>query len=216
MNGAFYQTYQPTNNNIFDLIIPLSLNTEYTFNVSAFDAAGNVSGLSNTLHVITTPYSLHLNSNLTSRITYNAFAFPFPDSCIWLENGFKFSALSSQYDFDAKFISGQQQWTTSKKNDLIVPESNVYKNNEQLNNNFKSDNLSNNLNVVFYPNPTKDKLFIEGLSDFEANVFDLYGRKLIHLINVNGSIDISKLNSGTYLVQLKGAGQTFMQKIIKQ
>jgi len=71
-------------------------------------------------------------------------------------------------------------------------------------------------NVFLYPNPTNDKLFVNGLAEFDVNIFDLSGRLLLNIAKVNGSIDISALNSGIYTVQLKSAGKTNIQKIVKK
>jgi len=78
----------------------------------------------------------------------------------------------------------------------------------------KSLELSSKISI--YPNPTNDILFIEGISNFDVIVFDLSGRKLLDIAKANGSIDVSSLSSGIYMLHLKSAGKTYIQKIVKQ
>jgi hypothetical protein len=77
-----------------------------------------------------------------------------------------------------------------------------------------SSETINALKVV--PNPTNDRIFVEGLTDFEADIFDLSGRNVLSVSKTNGSIDMSGLNPGIYILQLKSAGKTYVQKVVKQ
>ena len=67
-----------------------------------------------------------------------------------------------------------------------------------------------------HPNPTSDKLFVEGLTDFEVQVFDISGRKVLSAIKANWSIDMTGLDPGIYMLHLKSAGKTYIQKVVKQ
>jgi subtilisin family serine protease len=78
------------------------------------------------------------------------------------------------------------------------------------------DKPLDNSNVVLHPNPTTGKLFVKGLTDFEATVYDLSGSVLLTITKGNGSIDISGLSTGVYMVQLKCAGKVYKYKIAKQ
>ncbi|MFA9390994.1 MAG: chondroitinase-B domain-containing protein [Prolixibacteraceae bacterium] len=65
-----------------------------------------------------------------------------------------------------------------------------------------SSNKLQNLNKLkLYPNPSKDILFIDGLEDFTAEVYNLQGT-CISKQNYAGSIDISGLKAGKYLVKI--------------
>lgn len=79
----------------------------------------------------------------------------------------------------------------------------------------KSDSLTQE-NVLLYPNPVNDKIFIEGLNDFEATILDLSGKKILNFKNVNRCIDVSELSRGTYIIQIKNDGVNMTKKIIKQ
>ncbi|KXX70272.1 T9SS type A sorting domain-containing protein [Flammeovirga sp. SJP92] len=65
-----------------------------------------------------------------------------------------------------------------------------------------TNNLNNNFSI--YPNPAQDKLFIQGISQkVEVSIFDLFGVKHLDIIS-NGTVDISPLHSGIYLLQIEG------------
>jgi len=79
------------------------------------------------------------------------------------------------------------------------------------------DTLSGNVfKVQVYPNPAYDLLYIEGLQNPDASIFDLSGRILFQSLKTNGRIDISGLKAGIYILHLKRDGRTFFQKVIKQ
>jgi len=71
-------------------------------------------------------------------------------------------------------------------------------------------------NISLYPNPTTDLIFIEGANtELEAIVFDLLGKELIRE-NINGRLDISCLEKGTYIINLTDGVNTSTHKIIKE
>ena len=78
------------------------------------------------------------------------------------------------------------------------------------------DNFANNVSI--YPNPAKDRLYIETESEIEdIVVFDIYGRR--QQTTVNGqqtlSIDISNLNSGVYFVKITTAEGNIVKRFVK-
>ena len=54
--------------------------------------------------------------------------------------------------------------------------------------------------IVVYPNPTQDILHITGITPQTLRVFDLQGRLLI--IDNSTQVNVSNLNTGTYLLQV--------------
>ena len=64
----------------------------------------------------------------------------------------------------------------------------------------------NNSTLNVYPNPTSDKLFIEGLNANESNtvkVYDIQGKLVEELkLNSDNTINISNLDKGIYLVKV--------------
>ena len=54
--------------------------------------------------------------------------------------------------------------------------------------------------IVVYPNPTQDILHIAGITPQTLRVFDLQGRLLI--IDNSTQVNVSNLNTGTYLLQV--------------
>jgi len=72
------------------------------------------------------------------------------------------------------------------------------------------DEINNSINI--YPNPVKDNLFIEGQYDY-LEIFDLFGRLLISS-NAKTEIDVSKLSSGTYVLEIISNNIKRSEKII--
>lgn len=63
-----------------------------------------------------------------------------------------------------------------------------------------------------YPNPVMDELHIEGVvNDIEVEITDLSG-KLILKQNVSGSINVSSLQSGIYLLKVNGKVSSFIKQ----
>jgi subtilisin-like proprotein convertase family protein len=74
----------------------------------------------------------------------------------------------------------------------------------------------NDLNITMYPNPATNEVSIgfNNISQLEVTLFDLLGRKVLSKIlsKNNNGIDVSKLASGTYIVQMQNENK---EKIIK-
>ncbi len=81
-----------------------------------------------------------------------------------------------------------------------------------------NDNLMADFNV--YPNPVKDRLYIETSTQIQSiEVYDIYGR-IQNLRNsetqkLRNSIDVSNLNSGIYFVKVKTEEGNIVKRIIK-
>jgi len=78
-------------------------------------------------------------------------------------------------------------------------------------------NNDNLLEMILYPNPT-DKNFVtiqtNSLDTKEIEVFDIIGKKVIDISLNSNSLDISKLNSGIYLVKITVDNQTNTHKLV--
>ena len=80
------------------------------------------------------------------------------------------------------------------------------------------DNFTNNVSI--YPNPVKDRLYIETESEIEeVIVYDIYGRHQVtetpsHQEMI--SIDISNLNSGVYFVKINTAEGNIVKRFVKE
>ena len=71
-------------------------------------------------------------------------------------------------------------------------------------------------NIIIYPNPTEDMLFISGNeNELEVSVYDLLGKRVMKVSVVN-RIDISLLSNGTYLVYINNGSKVSQYKIIKK
>ena len=62
-----------------------------------------------------------------------------------------------------------------------------------------TENIAIN-SIIIYPNPTQDILHITGITPQTLRVFDLQGRLLI--IGNSTQVNVSNLNTGTYLLQV--------------
>ena len=80
----------------------------------------------------------------------------------------------------------------------------------------KPNTKANNVNV--YPNPASDKLNIEVSSDSKVQMLDLNGKKVVAEKNVNanqkGSIDVSGLAKGVYMMKVYNANSVTTKKVV--
>jgi len=71
-------------------------------------------------------------------------------------------------------------------------------------------------NVVMYPNPSSDIIYIKGLQDSaRISIYDMNGKEIRQLQNyLNESIDISNFNAGVYIIKIKNKNINNIQKLI--
>jgi len=67
--------------------------------------------------------------------------------------------------------------------------------------------------IVVYPNPVSDKININ--KNVDLNVYNLIGDMIISKININ-VLDVSKLQSGIYTLQIMYKNKTINKRIIKK
>ena len=67
--------------------------------------------------------------------------------------------------------------------------------------------------IMVYPNPTSDKININ--KNVDINVFNYIGDMIISKQNTN-VLDVSKLNSGMYMLQITYNNKTINKRIIKK
>lgn len=75
------------------------------------------------------------------------------------------------------------------------------------------DELSSSQTV--YPNPTTGNLHLSNSDIDYVEVFTLEGKKMAHLFPVNGSIDLSSLSDGFYLLSLSSQNDNKVIKVLK-
>jgi hypothetical protein len=69
--------------------------------------------------------------------------------------------------------------------------------------------------IQIYPNPTVDFLNIEGANpESHFVIYDLNGRQMS--THTTKSIDLSRLSSGIYLLEVRSSDQTIVRKFIKK
>lgn len=74
-----------------------------------------------------------------------------------------------------------------------------------------------NSNLVIYPNPSKGMIYIESDDEILAiNVFDLQGVKMFNLFKDQNSIDLTELNNGFYIVEIKTQKSVYINKVMKK
>jgi len=84
----------------------------------------------------------------------------------------------------------------------------------------KTNNLAvsdiNQVNILITPNPAKEKIYLQHVNEknISAEILDLTGR-IVHQVQMSdtdNSIDVSKLQQGTYLLNLKKDNQKWISK----
>ena len=73
--------------------------------------------------------------------------------------------------------------------------------------------------LIVYPNPTSDRIFVEGLKydQFESGeIYNVQGQLMSKVSTKEKSIDISYLKSGLYKLVLKGNDGNYIASFIKQ
>ena len=76
-----------------------------------------------------------------------------------------------------------------------------------------------NFGISFYPNPSKEIIFIKNTSNktiSNIQLFTLLGKKVYHQKNSTSEIDVKNLSKGIYIVTFEVENQSFVAKIIKQ
>ena len=74
---------------------------------------------------------------------------------------------------------------------------------------------SNFNNMIIYPNPTSDYVYIESDIELEGVFFDFSGKQILKKI-VKDKFDIRYLEKGTYILNLSDGVNTLTRKIIKE
>jgi ribosomal protein L2 len=75
----------------------------------------------------------------------------------------------------------------------------------------------NNLDVMIYPNPAKNKINIqypENIKNHQIRLFNMFGQVMLE--TVANTVDVSNLPLGVYIVNIETERGTINQKIIKQ
>lgn len=81
------------------------------------------------------------------------------------------------------------------------------------------DNGSNP-EAAFWPNPTRDKIrFNESMlnaGEGKISVYDAHGRQMLSKSCYTNELDLSRLQSGLYMVRIESGGKTFSGKVFKK
>ncbi|PZR11665.1 MAG: hypothetical protein DI539_20525 [Flavobacterium psychrophilum] len=72
--------------------------------------------------------------------------------------------------------------------------------------------------LQMFPNPTENILTITSANNAEKSVivYDMLGKQVINTTVANGTIDVSNLNAGIYIVNITEEGKTATKKLIKK
>ncbi|MBS3739004.1 T9SS type A sorting domain-containing protein [Mesohalobacter halotolerans] len=88
---------------------------------------------------------------------------------------------------------------------------------------FSAANLSQDeflkQNLVIYPNPVNDKLFIKSpnIALEHVNIYDLSGKLVFEQNDIsNGNLNISHLQSGVYILKIKTPVGVLQRKLVKE
>jgi hypothetical protein len=95
----------------------------------------------------------------------------------------------------------------------FIPSSAVFVNNEQQCATAGTEDLSIN-SFSIYPNPTSDKLYIDGLVVQDVVIYSVLGKEVVKISNQN-SIDVSSLSKGVYFIKVSDGINASTRKFIK-
>lgn len=75
----------------------------------------------------------------------------------------------------------------------------------------------NKIDFKLYPNPATDKLFVGGISkDAVVEIIDQSGRIVLSTVQGSGYVDISSIDKGMYIVNVKDGNSVGTQSLVKQ
>ncbi len=77
---------------------------------------------------------------------------------------------------------------------------------------FNENSLKNNIKV--YPNPTTEKITVEGVSELKLKVTDLVGKTII-AETIENAVNVSAINPGIYFLNIKSGNEQSVVKFIK-
>ena len=77
------------------------------------------------------------------------------------------------------------------------------------NSNFENESLK------LFPNPVENIIYVEGLFNFNFEVYDSLGKKILDSYSTSNAIDVSSLTTGFYLLKIFSDGKTTIRKFIK-
>ena len=74
--------------------------------------------------------------------------------------------------------------------------------------------------ITFYPNPTKDYLEVSNPKRLDINltIYNILGNKVLQLEDnalINQTLNLTSLNSGVYLVEIRAGGKSITKRLIK-
>ena len=69
--------------------------------------------------------------------------------------------------------------------------------------------------LLIYPNPVKDILTIKGSSEVDVDIYDMVGNLVVSKKDAK-QIDMTKLSSGIYNMNILYKGVKLNQKVVKQ
>lgn len=73
-----------------------------------------------------------------------------------------------------------------------------------------------NNDIVLFPNPVKNTLYISESINVDYIIYDAQGRLIYQSQNVSNAIDVSFLNEGIYLIKIVNEGKITTKKFVKE
>lgn len=119
-------------------------------------------------------------------------------------------SLTIELPLDTELVEGTTYYVTSFENDCeSAPLSILFDEDAASTSDFEFSNL------VIYPNPSSDIIYIVGVEGIDKVVlYDITGKKIF--TTDNNSIDISGLSDGLYLIELFKGNSKKVEKVIKR
>jgi len=85
---------------------------------------------------------------------------------------------------------------------------------------FASRDFSTDQEVKVYPNPVENGYVTIKTSNIRffksATIYDVLGREVLKVNNINSPIDVSSVKAGVYILYINEIGKTFTRKLVIQ
>jgi len=70
--------------------------------------------------------------------------------------------------------------------------------------------------ICLYPNPVINYLYVNGVCDFKATIFDINGKSVLSEMELDNKVDVSNLMQGIYYIKIEKDNINLVKKFIKK
>lgn len=150
----------------------------------------------NAIEIQNFKFQIKIKDNLGNTSNFTSSAFNLTTNYELYQQEYTIPANTTELEF--KILCGKKAGT------YYFDDFSVLKNEAQNTLNINNVDLVDNLtNVVVYPNPAKNKVFVKNTKQIvDIQLFNLTGVQLNCILNENNTIDVSHVNNGYYILKM--------------